>query len=76
MTAQIATAETRTEDWDWADSLLDGSDWWDLVEFRIDESEFIPETGNHVYQLDTGDCIIVTPQGDVLLGDSQDGRDV
>lgn len=70
MIAQTATV-IRTEDWEWADSILDARAPFDLF-LDIDETEFIPETGNHVYQLSTGSCIAITPDGDVLFVDRDD----
>ena len=54
-------------DWTWADSIFEASDWHDMVINHVDGSEFIPETGNHVYQLDNGGRVIVTPRADVLI---------
>jgi hypothetical protein len=59
-------------DWDWADERLQSSELYELVEDHLEESEFIPETGDHVYQLDTGDCVVVTQWGQVIMGEDED----
>lgn len=60
----------RQEDWEWADALFWESDWADLV--NVEETEYIPETGIHVYTLDTGANVLVLPSGNVVLGDPED----
>jgi hypothetical protein len=54
-------------DWAWADSIFEASDWYDMCVNHVDDSEFMPETGNHVYQMDNGGCVVVTPRADVLI---------
>jgi len=61
---ELAAAEA---DWPWADSLLQDCDFWPLIENHIDGCEFLPEAG-HVYQLDCGNVMTVTPEGNVVIG--------
>ena len=72
LTATVQAPHTHTEDWDWADTLFQGSDWYADVANQVEETEYIPETGYHVYQLDWGGCIAVTPDGNVVLAERED----
>lgn len=58
------------ENWEWADALFEGSDWADI--FQVEETEYNPVTGNHVYTNERGVSIVVTPEGNCVLGDDQE----
>ena len=71
-TPTLAQLAVREEDWDWADSLFEASDLFETCGADVEETEYFTDTGNHVYQLDSGDVIVVTPTGDVLIDDWDD----
>jgi hypothetical protein len=57
-----STAIKTTENWNWADEVLAGSE---FADFEVDDCEFSPETGYHLYFDEKNNGIAVTPLGDV-----------
>lgn len=64
MTTQNNTT-VFTADWDWADEILNASEFATL--FEVEDCDHNPQTGAHHYFNETGQCLTISIDGNLVI---------
>lgn len=64
VTFTTTTNSTVVENWNWADEIVQSSNY---CFFPVDETFFNEETGQHIYHGEFPEMLVVEPNGEVYL---------